>query len=121
MRHFSDSSSATLARRRVTSAVSWAFSSSAVCDSARALLAVTRASPAAVEKHVSEVLADEDWTRIDEIAEPLFDEIQRRRDLYTVQSRIFGVVPAILQALGFNAIHIYKNTTNNKTHKTTIH
>jgi len=76
---------------------------------------------AAVEKHVSEVLADEDWTRIDEIAEPLFAEIQRRRDLYTIQSRIFGVVPAILQALGFNAIHVYEGTTGDEAHEATVH
>jgi hypothetical protein len=82
---------------------------------------VTLLTFASVEKHVSELLADEDWTRIDEIAEPLFDEIQRRRDLYTVQSRIFGVVPAILQALGFNAIHIYEGTTGDEAHEATVH
>jgi len=82
---------------------------------------VTLLTFASVEKHVSELLADEDWTRIDEIAEPLFDEIQRRRDLYTVQSRIFGTVPAILQAMGFNAIHVYEGTTGDEAHEATVH
>lgn len=64
-----------------------------------------------VEKHLSDVLADEDWGKIDELVEPLFEEAQRRKDLFTVQSRIFGTVPAILQAMGFDAIRIYEGTT----------
>ena len=65
-----------------------------------------------VEKHLSEVLADEDWSKLDEIAEPLFEKVQRRKDLFTIQSSVFGTVPAILQAMGFNAIHVYEGTTD---------
>lgn len=59
-----------------------------------------------VEELVSERLELEDWDGIDEIADTIFATIQRRRDLFTIQSRVFGTVPAILAALGFDAIHI---------------
>lgn len=64
-----------------------------------------------VEKHLSDVLSDEDWSKLDEIAEPLFEEMQRRKDLFTIQSRVFGTVLALLQAVGFSAVHVYEGTT----------
>ena len=55
-----------------------------------------------VEKTVAELLEKEDWTKLDELAWRFDLEVRRRKSVFLLQARFLGVIPAIMNAMGFN-------------------
>jgi len=65
-----------------------------------------------VEKTVAELLEKEDWTKLDELAWRFDLEVQRRKSIFILRARFFGVIPAIMQTLGFDAFDISEADTD---------
>ena len=74
--------------------------------------AATMSTFFAVESAVSKALADEDWTVLDELGALVEAEVERRRHVFSIQSKIFGVVPAVLGILGIDIISVHEVDTD---------